>query len=141
MFLIDTNIIFEVRKGDGCDARVAAWYAGIQDAALFLSVLVTGEIRKGVELVRYRDSRQAAALEHWLHEVERAFGGRILPVDARVADAWGEMSAIRPIPVVDTLLATTAKTHDLTLAMRNASDVTGLGATELNPFDSRETRA
>ena len=134
MFLIDTNIISEVRKGDRCDARVAAWYADIENADLFLSVLVTGEIRKGIELARPRDGRRAVALERWLHEVERAFGDRILPVDARVADTWGEMSAIRPIPVVDGLLAATAKTHDLTLATRNASDVTGLGAAVLNPF-------
>jgi len=139
MFLIDTNVISELRKGDRCDARVAAWYAGLKDTDLFLSVLVTGEIRKGIELARSRDSQQAVALERWLQEMERAFGDRILPVDARVADAWGAMSAIRPIPVIDGLLAATAKTHALTLATRNASDVQGLGAAVLNPFESKGT--
>ena len=136
MFLIDTNVISELRKGDRCDARVAAWYAGLEDSDLFLSVLVTGEIRKGIELARSRDGRQAVALERWLQEVERSFGDRILPVDAQIADAWGAMSAIRPIPVVDGLLAATARTHALTLATRNASDVHGLGAAVLNPFEA-----
>ena len=136
MFLIDTNVISELRKGDRCDARVTAWYAGLEDADLFLSVLVTGEIRKGIELARPRDSQQAVALEHWLHEVERSFRERILPVDTQVADTWGTMSAIRPIPVIDGLLAATAKTHALTFATRNASDVQGLGAAVLNPFEA-----
>lgn len=137
MFLVDTNVISELRKGKRCDARVAAWYAGIADTDLFLSVLVTGEIRKGIELARLRDGRRAAALERWLREVEGAFGGRILPIDARVADTWGTMCAIRPVPVIDGLLAATARTHELTLATRNASDVNGLGAAVLNPFDFR----
>ena len=94
---------------------------------------------KGIERARPRDNRKAAALERWLREIERAFGDRILPVDARVADIWGTMSAIRPIPVIDGLLAATANRFDLTLATRNVSDVDGLGASVLNPFDWRET--
>ena len=98
-------------------------------------MLVTGGIRKGIERVRPRDGRQAAALERWLWEVERAFGDRILPVDALVADIWGTMSAIRPIPAVDGLLAATARRFDLTLVTRDTSGVDGLGASVLNPFD------
>ena len=94
MFLIDTNIISEVRKGAPCDARVAGWYAGIEDAGLYLSVLVTGEIRKGIESARPRDPRKAEVLERWLQEVERAFAERILPIDTRVADLWGRMNAL-----------------------------------------------
>ncbi len=104
------------------------------ESDLFLSVLVTGEIRKGIERARPRDSRKAAALERWLREVERTFSDRILPVDAGVADIWGRMSAIRPIPAIDGLLAATANRFDLTLATRNVSDVDGLGASVLNPF-------
>ena len=136
MFLIDTNIISEVRKGPRCDSRVAGWYAGIEDADLYLSVLVTGEIRKGIESVRARDPGKADVLECWLQEVERAFAERILPIDARVSDSWGRMSALRPIPVIDGLLAATAKTHDMTLVTRNASNVEGLGANVLNPFEA-----
>ncbi len=100
-------------------------------------MLVTGEIRKGIERVRSRDDRKAAALEGWLLQLERRFGDRILPVDARVADIWGTMSAVRTIPVVDGLLAATARRFDLTLVTRNISDVDGLGASVLNPFDWR----
>ena len=133
-WLLDTNIISEVRKGAGCDANVAKWYADVVDEEIFLSALVIGEIRKGVELVRPRDPRKAATLEHWLHQVEAAFEGRVLGINNAVAQQWGRMSAIRPIPVVDGLLAATAVTHGLTLVTRNDRDVAGLGATVLNPF-------
>ena len=137
-FLIDTNIISEVRKGERCNRHVAAWYASTADEDLFLSTLVLGEIRKGVELVRPRDPRKAAALERWLREVETAFGGRVLGIDNAVSDQWGRMSAIRPVPVIDGLLAATASTNGLTLVTRDDRDVTGLGAKVLNPFKSAE---
>ncbi len=132
--LIDTNIVSEIRKGPTCDANVAAWYASIDDGDLYLSVLVLGEIRKGIEAARPRDPAKAEALEAWLAEVEAAFGDRILPIDRDIADAWGRMSAKRKAPVTDSLLAATAKVHRLTLATRNAADVAGLGANVLNPF-------
>lgn len=134
-YLIDTNIISEVRKGARCDANVAAWYASIDDADLYLSALVLGEIRKGIEVARKRDPLKAATLEQWLGEVEVAFEDRILPVDQRVADQWGRMSAIRSVPVIDGLLAATAMTHRLTLVTRNDRDVADLGAELLNPFN------
>lgn len=134
-FLIDTNVISEVRKGDRCDPGVAAWWAGVAEDELWLSALVLGEIRKGVELARRRDPQKAAALEAWLGEVVSGFGDRVLPVDAGVAEEWGRMNAIRPVPVIDALLAATAKTNDLTLVTRNEADVAGLGVEVLNPFD------
>lgn len=73
MFLLDTNIISEVRKGERCDRRVAHWYASIEDSDLFLSVLVLGEIRRGVELARRNDSAKADALGKWLQLVEETF--------------------------------------------------------------------
>jgi predicted nucleic acid-binding protein len=133
-YLIDTNIIAEVQKGARCDARVSAWYASIADEDLFLSTLVLGEIRKGIELARPRDAGKAVALERWLREVESAFGGRVFGVDNAISDQWGRMAAIRPVPVVDGLLAATALTNGLTLVTRNDRDVAGLGATVLNPF-------
>jgi toxin FitB len=133
-YLIDTNIISEVRKGARCNADVAAWYASVADEELFLSTLVLGEIRKGVELARPRDSGKAVALERWLREVELAFDGRVLSIDNAVSDQWGRMTAIRPLPAIDGLLAATALTHGLTLVTRNDRDVAGLGAMVLNPF-------
>lgn len=138
-FLVDTNIISEVRKGSRCDADVAAWYGTIDDSDLFLSVLVLGEIRRGVELVRPRDPEQAAVLDTWLGEVDAAFGERVLAVDRTVTNEWGRMGAIRPVPVIDGLLAATAKVHELTLVTRNDADVAGLGAEVLNPFKSTGT--
>ncbi len=134
-FLIDTNIISEVRKGERCDANVTAWYDMLDDGDLYLSVLVLGEIRKGVELIRSKDGVQANALEDWLSVVSEAFAGRILPIDEAVSEEWGRMTAIRPLSTVDALLAATAKVHGMILATRNMSDVAGLGAAVVNPFE------
>ena len=133
-YLFDTNIISEVRKGARCDPRVSAWYASVADEDIFLSTLVLGEIRKGIDLARLQDARKATALERWLREVEAAFDGRVLGIDNTVSDQWGRMSAIRPVPVIDGLLAATALTNGLTLVTRNDRDVAGLGVTVLNPF-------
>lgn len=136
-YLIDTNIISEVRKGAKCDANVAAWYASIDDAEIYLSVLVLGEIRKGVERARLKDPAQARSLENWLAAVAKAFAERILPIDKYVADEWGQMGSNRPLPTIDALLAATAKVHAMTLVSRNVADVADLGASVLNPFDLR----
>jgi len=133
-FLIDTNIISEVRKGARCNPGLAKWWAEVPEGDLWLSTLILGEIRRGVELACRRDPDKAAVLEAWLGEVVSAFGDRLLPVDAAVADEWGRMSAIRPVPVIDALLAATAKAHGLTLVTRNEADVAGLGVQVLNPF-------
>lgn len=140
-YLIDTNIISEVRKGERCNAQVSAWYASIADEDLFLSTLILGEIRKGVELARHRDADKAAALERWLRDVESAFSGRVLGIDNAVSDQWGRMSAIRPVPVIDGLLAATALVNGLTLVTPNDRDVAGLGAAVLNPFTHATDRS
>ncbi len=134
-YLIDTNIISEVRKADRCDPKVSAWYASIGDDSLYLSVLVVGEIRKGIELARTKDPAQANALEKWLAAVIAAFGDRILQIDDAIAEEWGRMSAKRPVPTIDGLLAATAAVHDMTLVTRNTSDVANLGARILDPFE------
>jgi predicted nucleic acid-binding protein len=133
-YLIDTNVISEVRKGDRCDAKVAHWYEGVQDHQLYLSVLVLAEIRKGVERMRPRDPAQARVLEKWLTAVNKRFGERILSVDDAVAEEWGRMNAPRPLPIIDCLLAATAKVHGLTLVTRNVGDIGGVGIQLLNPF-------
>jgi predicted nucleic acid-binding protein len=139
-YLIDTSIISEVRKGDRCDPHVSAWYASVADDDLFLSTLVLRENRKGIALARPRDPAKAVALERCLRQVEAAFDGRMLAIDNAVSDKWGRMSAVRPIPVIDGLLAATAVTNGLTLVTRNDRDIAGLGAMVLNPFRPGEER-
>ncbi|NBS44720.1 MAG: type II toxin-antitoxin system VapC family toxin [Acetobacteraceae bacterium] len=134
-WLVDTNIISEVRKGARCHLAVAAWWSGVEDRDLFLSTLTIGEIRRGVEAVRTRNPDKARALEAWLRAIMQAFGPRILGIDAAVAESWGRISAIRSVPVVDALLAATASVHGLVLVTRNATDVAGLGVRVLNPFE------
>ena len=134
MYLLDTNVVSELRKRDRCDENVAAWYTGLSDDDLYLSVLTLGEIRKGIELVRDRDPGQAEVLENWLRYVEQNYEGRILPIDADITDAWDRMHQIRNIPAVDGLLAATAKVHNLTLVTRNIQHVQDLGVELLNPF-------
>ena len=139
MFLLDTNIISEVRKGRRSDPNVSNWYAGVGESQLFISSLTIGEIRKGIELARRRrDVDQAEALETWLQAVIQRFSGRILTVDTEEADTWGQISAIRPVPVVDGLLAATAMAHDMTRVTRNVSDVKGLGVRVLDPFSGSD---
>jgi predicted nucleic acid-binding protein len=136
-YLIDTNIISEVRKGKRCDPNVASWYEKIEDASLYLSVLVIGEIRRGIERIRPKDNTRANAIENWLVAVDKAFGERILPVDRAVANEWGRLHASRPLPVIDGLLAATAKIHRMTLVTRNTADIADLDVHILNPFELR----
>jgi toxin FitB len=133
--LLDTNVISELRKGPRADETVVRWFAGVEEEDIHLSVLVVGELRRGIERLRLRDARQAAALEAWLRQVVRQHGERILPVDWRVADRWGRFTAMRSGSVVDTVMAATAQVHDLVLVTRNVRDVAWTGVSCLNPFD------
>jgi predicted nucleic acid-binding protein len=133
-FLLDTNVASEIRKLRRSDPGVLIWLESVDAAELFLSVLVVGEIRKGIELARPNDPVKARALERWLTELERSFGDRVLPVTTAVADRWGRLCALRPTSTTDGLLAATALVHDLTLVTRNLADVAHTGARLLNPF-------
>ena len=132
--LIDTNVLSELRKGARADVNVRRWFEGIDENSIFLSVLVTGEIRRGIESIRKRDPRAASALEHWLDDMMEAHSERVLPVDAATADEWGRLDARGSLPVVDGLLAATARVHDLTLVTRNVKDVVRTGVDMLDPF-------
>jgi toxin FitB len=133
-FLLDTNILSELRKGNRCHAGVKKWFAETAAEDLFLSVLVLGEIRQGIERIRPRDQPQAGALERWLGRISTGFSDRLLPVDERVADRWGRLGARQPVPVIDALLAATALVHDLTLVTRDVTSVAHTGVRLLNPF-------
>jgi toxin FitB len=136
-YLIDTNVISELRKGARADRRVVDWFAGLAEDDLYLSVLTIGEIRKGIERIRLRDRRVAASLERWLHEVIDAHRDRILPIDETVAEEWGRLGVPDPLPVVDGLLAATAAVHGLVLATPNVKDLRRTGVALLNPFAPR----
>ncbi|MGH7987161.1 MAG: type II toxin-antitoxin system VapC family toxin [Candidatus Binataceae bacterium] len=135
MYLIDTNVISEVSKGRRCNPNVAMWYRAGRDNELFLSVLVFGEIRQGIERLRPRNPRQPAAVENWLEEIIDSYGERVLRIDERVAQIWGRLSAREALPVVDSLLAATAEAHGLTLVTRNLKDIERSGVRCLNPFE------
>lgn len=133
--LLDTNVVSELRKGTRADARLRVWFATLPDEDIHLSVLVVGELRRGIERIRLKDSSQADALEKWLQRLTRQHGDRILPVDRRVADEWGRFSAARNTSPVDVLMAATARVHELTLVTRNTRDVAWTGVSCLNPFE------
>lgn len=132
-WLVDTNVLSELRKGVRANAGIRAWFADAQEAELFTSVLVLGEIRRGIESIRRRDAPAALALKQWLDRLTGDFAERALPVDARVADRWGCLNVPDPIPTVDGLLAATALEHNLVLVTRNVRDVERTGVRVLDP--------
>jgi predicted nucleic acid-binding protein len=133
VFLLDTNVISEVRKPNP-DPGVDGWFAGVDPDGLFLSVLVVGELRQGVERLARRDPAQAAPLELWLEELLSSFADRLVPISARIADRWGRLNVPNPLPVIDGLLAATALEHDWIFVTRNEADVVSTGARLLNPW-------
>ena len=137
-WLIDTNVISDLRKGDRANDGIRAWFSESSEDELFTSVLVLGEIRRGIESIRRRDTPSALALEQWLDRLTADFGERVLPVDARVADQWGLLNVPDPVPTVDGLLAATALVHDLVLVTRDVRDVAKTGVRLLDPSRSSE---
>jgi predicted nucleic acid-binding protein len=133
-WLVDTNVLSELRKGERANQGVGVWYATTQEEDLFTSVLVLGEVRRGIESIRRRDIPSALALEQWLLRLTTTFSERVLPIDAQVADRWGGLNVPDPIPTVDGLLAATALVHDLVLVTRNVRDVQVTGVQVLDPF-------
>jgi hypothetical protein len=131
---VDTNVLSELRKGARADAGVRAWFADVVDDDLFTSVLVLGELRRGIESIRRRDVSAALALEQWLLRLTETFDDRVLPVTAAVADRWGRLNVPDPVPTIDGLLAATALVHDLTLITRNRRDVERTGVRRHDPF-------
>ena len=138
-YLFDTNVISEIRKGARCDENVRSWFSAIPDEDIFLSVLTVGEILRGIERIRRRDLRAAAALERWLEGRVRFQQERILPVDREVAERWGRFGVPDPVPVLDGLIAATASVHGLTVATRNVADIARTGVPCVNPFTGSDS--
>ena len=110
-YLIDTNVISELRKRKRCNPLVAAWFGGIPEDGLFISVLTVGELRRGVERIRNRDPKQASSLNSWLRTLVESFDERMLPIDRTVAEEWGRLLSRDSLPVIDALIGATARVH------------------------------
>lgn len=133
-YLVDTNVLSELRRV-APDPAVVAWFEKCPSASLYLSVLTLGEIRKGIEMLA--NGKRKRTLRTWLDvDLPAFFTGRVLAVDAAVADRWGIIVAAagRPLGVVDSLLAATAATHGLMLVTRNVKDFVALPVTTVNPW-------
>jgi predicted nucleic acid-binding protein len=133
-FLLDTNVISETRRKRP-DLQVLSWFRQADPESLYISVLTLGEIAKGVARHSKRDKAQAAALQRWLDAIRVVYADRIVPIDAEIAEAWGELAAKRPLPIIDGLLAATALVRRLTLVTRDIAAIGDTGVAAINPWD------
>jgi toxin FitB len=133
-FLLDTNAVSETRRARG-DRNVLGWFRRAEPASLYISVLTLGEIAKGIAKLAPRDAVAAAALQQWIERIRVHYSDRILDVDAEIAQAWGRLSAARPLPVIDGLIAATALVRGMTLVTRNVRDIAATGVALVNPWE------
>ena len=133
-FLIDTNILSELRKGAKIDKNVREWFDAVPPDDIYLSTLVIGEVRHGIELLRRRDPNAAFRLDSWLAEVQKDTGERILPVTNEISEQWGRFGVPDPVSVIDGLMAATAMVHGHTLVTRNVRDIEKTGVNFIDPF-------
>lgn len=141
MFILDTNVVSELRKAKAgrADANLVSWASGVAAGQLFLSVITVLELEKGVLLVERRDPAQGALLRTWLDvHVLPGFAGRVLPVDTAVAQQCAHLHVPDPCAERDALIAATALVHGMTVVTRNVADFVSTGAVVLNPWNSPE---
>jgi predicted nucleic acid-binding protein len=137
MYLVDTDVISEIRRGEKANSGVRAFFEGASHdgADLYLSVVSIGELRQGVERIRHRgDGEQADLLERWLKQVSRAYADAILPIDEETAHVWGRLRVPNPENPLDKQIAATALIHDLTVVTRNTGHFAPTGVRLKNPF-------
>ena len=137
MYLVDTDVISEIRKREKADPGVVAFFrkAVADNTALYLSAITVGELRRGVEIIRHRgNGDQADELDQWLKLVLNEYSENFLPIDAEVAQIWGRLRVPHPESPLDKQIAATALIHDLTLATRNVKHFENLGVRLVNPF-------
>ena len=136
MYLLDTNVVSELRRPARADPRVREWAATQEAATFFLSAVTALEIERGVLLAERRDPKQGSELRSWFEEeLIPAFEGRILPIDTAVARRCAALHVPDPKPERDALIAATALTHGLTVVTRNTADFEGTGVQLINPWD------
>ena len=134
-YLLDTNVVSEARKGRRADPGLRRWLSSVNEKDLYISVLVVGEIRQGIERLYRRDPEQASVYESWLGELRENYSERILELTLADAERWGRMNAADPLPAVDSLMAAQARHRDLVLVSANTKDFERTGAEILNPFE------
>lgn len=138
MYLIDTNVVSELRKRHRADPGVKRFFRQLveQDTQAYLSVITIGELRRGIELIRHRgDELQAEALANWLQLLLNEYSSRLLDFDVDEAQVWGSLCAPHPENALDKQIAATALIYDLTLVTRNVRDFSATGVRLLNPFE------
>jgi toxin FitB len=134
-YLLDTTVVSELRKRTP-DPHVLAWHHAHAHATAYLSALVIGEIRQGIERVRGRDPAQARALQGWLDGLVSAYRDKVLPITTDITEEWGRLNVPpQPPPVIDGLMAATAKVHKLALVTRNVSHLATIEISIINPFE------
>lgn len=135
MYLLDTNVVSELRKRKPHGA-VLAWLDSVEDANLFISAVTIGEIQAGIEVTREQDEAKAAELEAWLDVLASAYN--VLPMDAVTFREWGRLTHRKSDTLLeDALIAATARQHKLTVVTRNVADFKALGVKVLDPFKTR----
>jgi predicted nucleic acid-binding protein len=133
-FLLDTNVVSETRKPRP-DQNVVAWLTSVSRSDLFVSTMVIGELRRGVEMLYRRDRQRAMALDQWLTDLLNEYAERVLPVTVEIAEEWGRMNVPDRLPAIDAILAATAKVHRMTLVTRDTGRLAQYGVMILNPFE------
>lgn len=135
MFLLDTNVVSELRKPKPHGA-VVAWIEPVQEAALFLSSVTIGEIQAGIEIIREQDEVKADELTAWLNQL--AVAGNVLPLDGATFREWARLMHRRSDSLYeDAMIAATARVHGLTVVTRNVADFRPFAVPLLNPFETR----
>lgn len=135
MYLIDTDVISEARKGVKTNPGVRAFFGDVTGRPVYLSAITIGELRQGIERLRYRgDQAQAERLERWLARVSIDYGDSILAFDADTAEIWGRLRVPNPENPLDKQVAATALIYDLTVVTRNVAHYATTGVQVLNPF-------
>ncbi len=136
MFLLDTNVLSELRRRDRTDANVACWADSVDAGALYLSAIVVLEIELGARLIARRDAAQGTVLRRWIDtKVLPAFSGRILPIDTAVAQRCAALHVPAPRAERDALIASTALVHCLEVVTRNTNDFKAMGVGLVNPWE------
>ncbi|MBW7900187.1 MAG: type II toxin-antitoxin system VapC family toxin [Rhodocyclaceae bacterium] len=135
MYLLDTNVLSELRKGTRTNPGVAAFFSSLEPTDIYLAVQTIGEIRRGIENIRRRgDHAQADRLARWLDAVVAEHARHILDFDLECAQVWGHLLSSGPQHPIDKQIAAIGLIHDLTVVTRNTADFTGTGVRLVNPF-------